>query len=203
MAGFGSEFRETSVASADEKAAVFAILALAFSGDPAARWTWPEPSAYLAAFPHFAEAFGGAAFGKGSALRVGSAGAALWLPPGIGSDDAAMNDLMMRTADAATAIDGPQLMQQMANFHPREPHWYLPLIGVDPAHQNRGVGGALLRPVTDQCDRDGVLAYLESSNPRNIPFYQRHGFEIVGRAQSGRSPVITPMLRKPKRDTRR
>jgi ribosomal protein S18 acetylase RimI-like enzyme len=190
---------DVKVAAADEKAAVFAILALAFSGDPASRWTWPEAKAYLEAFPHFATAFGGAAFEKGSALRVGSAGAALWLPPGTGPDEEALNGLMMRTADAATAVDGPQLMQQMASYHPKEPHWYLPLLGVDPAHQNKGVGGALLRHVTDRCDRDGVLAYLESSNPRNIPLYERHGFEILGRAQSGRSPVITPMLRKPKR----
>ncbi|MBI2737580.1 MAG: GNAT family N-acetyltransferase [Rhodospirillales bacterium] len=190
---------DVKVAMADEKAAVFAILTLAFSTDPATRWTWPDPKAYLEAFPHFASAFGGAAFEKGSALRVGSAGAALWLPPGTGPDETALNDLMMRTADAATAIDGPQLMQQMAGHHPKEPHWYLPLLGVDPAHQNSGVGSALLRYVTDRCDREGVLAYLESSNPRNIPLYERHGFEIVGRAQSGSSPVITPMLRRPQR----
>ena len=191
--------RDVQVATVAERDAVNAILTLAFSSDPASRWTWPDPKVYLEAFPHFAIAFGGAAFEKGSALRVGSAGAALWLPPGTDSDEAAMNDLMMRTADAATAIDGPQLMQQMANYHPREPHWYLPLLGVDPAHQNKGVGGALLRHVTDRCDRDGALAYLESSNPRNIPLYERHGFEVVGRAQSGQSPVITPMLRKPQR----
>ena len=191
--------RDVQVATVAERDAVNAILTLAFSSDPASRWTWPDPKVYLEAFPHFAIAFGGAAFEKGSALRVGSAGAALWLPPGTDSDEAAMNDLMMRTADAATAIDGPQLMQQMANYHPKEPHWYLPLLGVDPAHQNKGVGGALLRHVTDRCDRDGALAYLESSNPRNIPLYERHGFEIVGRAQSGQSPVITPMLRKPQR----
>lgn len=191
--------RDVEVATVAERDAVNAILTLAFGSDPASRWTWPDPKTYLEAFPHFAIAFGGAAFAKGSALRVGSAGAALWLPPGTDSDEAAMNDLMMRTADAATAIDGPRLMQQMANYHPREPRWYLPLLGVDPAHQNKGVGGALLRHVTDRCDRDGVLAYLESSNPRNIPLYERHGFEILGRAQSGGSPVITPMLRKPQR----
>jgi GNAT superfamily N-acetyltransferase len=186
-------------ATVAERDAVNAILTLAFSGDPASRWTWPDPKVYLDAFPHFATAFGGAAFEKGSALRIGSAGAALWLPPGTGPDEAALNDLMMRTADAATAVDGPQLMQQMASHHPKEPHWYLPLLGVDPAHQNQGVGSALLRHVTDRCDRDGVLAYLESSNPRNIPLYERHGFVILGRAQFGSSPVITPMLRKPQR----
>lgn len=186
-------------ATANEKSAVLAILTLAFSTDPATRWTWRDPKTYLEAFPQFAVAFGGAAFEKGGAHHVGSAGAALWLPPGAGPDEAALMDLMQRTADAATAGDGPKLMQQMASFHPHEPHWYLPLIGTDPAHQGKGVGSMLLRHVTDICDRDGVLAYLESSNPRNIPLYQRHGFEIVGRAQSGSSPVITPMLRKPKR----
>jgi ribosomal protein S18 acetylase RimI-like enzyme len=186
-------------ATMDDKAAVLAILTLAFSSDPATRWTWPDPKAYLEAFPHFAIAFGGAAFARGSAHRVGAAAAALWLPPGSEPDDAALMDLFQRTADAATAEDGPRIMQQMAGYHPQEPHWYLPLIGTDPAHQGSGVGGALLRHAAGLCDRDGVPAYLESSNPRNIPFYQRHGFEVLGRIQSGRSPVITPMLRRPGR----
>ena len=73
-------------ATAAEEAAVFAVLTLAFSNDPATRWTWPDPKAYLDAFPQFAKAFGGAAFGRRSAHRIGSAGAALWLPPGVGSD---------------------------------------------------------------------------------------------------------------------
>lgn len=186
-------------ATADDEAAVFAILTLAFSGDPAARWTWPQPKTFISAFPRFAKAFGGAAFGKGTALRVGSAGAALWLPPGVGPDDAAIDALMQGTADAQTAVDGPKIGQQMASYHPRQPHWYLPLLGVDPRHQGKGMGGALLRHVTDICDRDGALAYLESSNPGNVPLYERHGFEVIGRIQSGGSPVITPMLRKPRR----
>lgn len=186
-------------AAATEEAAVIAALTLAFSTDPAARWTWPDPKAYLEAFPRFAKAFGGAAFGHGSAHRIGSAGAALWLPPGVGPDEAALGALMMSTADPASAADGEQVMQQMASHHPHEPHWYLPLIGIDPAHQGKGLGGDLMRHATDICDRDGVPAYLESSNPRNIPLYQRHGFEIIGTIQAGRSPVITPMLRKPGR----
>lgn len=49
---------------------------------------------------------------------------------------------------------------------------------------------ALLR-----CDEEGLPAYLESSNPRNIRLYQRHGFEVMGEIQSGNSPVVTPMFR--------
>lgn len=48
------------------------------------------------------------------------------------------------------------------------------------------------------CDRDGTLAYLESSNPKNIPLYERHGFELLGTIQAGNSPPIFPMLRKPR-----
>jgi ribosomal protein S18 acetylase RimI-like enzyme len=189
---------KVETATAADEAAVFAVLTLAFGNDPATRWTWPDPKTYLEAFPHFAKAFGGAAFGAGSARRIGSAGAALWLPPGVGSDDAAIGALMQCTADVKTAVDGPQIMQQMARYHPKEPHWYLPLIGIDPAQQGRGLGGALMRHATEICDRERVPAYLESSNPRNVPLYQRHGFEVMGTIQAGQSPTITPMLRKPR-----
>ncbi len=185
-------------ATAAEEAAVIAILTLAFDNDPATRWTWPEPKAFLEAFPRFAKALGGAAFGSGTAHRIGFAAAALWLPPGTEPDDAAIAALMQATADAQTAVDGPAIMRQMTGYRPREPNWYLPLIGVDPAHQGKGLGGALLKHATDICDRDGVPAYLESSNPRNVPLYERHGFEVLGKIQAGGSPTVVPMLRKPR-----
>jgi ribosomal protein S18 acetylase RimI-like enzyme len=67
----------------------------------------------------------------------------------------------------------------------------------DPGH-GQGCGSALLRHALTRCDRDGVPAYLESSNPRNVPLYQRHGFEIIGSIQAGRSPTLVPMLRRPR-----
>ncbi|HYX02137.1 MAG TPA: GNAT family N-acetyltransferase, partial [Reyranella sp.] len=85
------------------------------------------------------------------------------------------------------------------SYHPREPHWYLPLLGVDPARQGQGLGARLLDYANDMFDHDGVVAYLESSNPRNIGLYQRHGFEVLGTVQVGGSPVITPMRRNPRR----
>jgi ribosomal protein S18 acetylase RimI-like enzyme len=190
---------KVQTATAGDEAAVIAILTLAFSNDPAARWTWPDPKVFIEAFPRFAKAFGGAAFAKGTAHRIGWIGAALWLPPGVEPDEAAMGALMEQTADASTAIDGPKVMQQMASYHPQEPHWYLPMIGVDPAWQGKGFGSTLLKHATDICDRDGVPAYLESSNLANVPLYERHGFEVIGRIQAGGSPVITPMLRKSRR----
>lgn len=187
-------------ATQEDEAAAIATLTLAFSTDPATRWTWPGPQAYLDAFPRFAKAFGGAGFAKGGAHIVGDhAGTALWLPPGVEPDGAALGELMRTTASPQSMSDGMQVMRQMESHHPREPHWYLPLIGIDPKHQGKGLGGALLTHTTEICDRDGVLAYLESSNPVNIPLYQRHGFEITGRIQYGSSPTIVPMLRRPRR----
>jgi ribosomal protein S18 acetylase RimI-like enzyme len=186
------------VAAADQAAVIDALM-LSFAGDPMARWSWADPRVYLEAFPRFARAFGGRAFEQGTAHRIGHAGAALWLAPGVEPDEQEMAGLMVETISPAMAGDLRPLMEQMGAFHPKEPHWYLPILGIDPAHQGKGLGGRLLAHQLAICDRDGALAYLESSNPRNIALYERHGFEVQGRIQSGSSPTMVPMLRKPRR----
>jgi ribosomal protein S18 acetylase RimI-like enzyme len=185
--------------TAADQAAVIDALMLSFAGDPMARWSWADPKVYLEAFPRFARAFGGKAFEQGTAHRIGHAGAALWLAPGVAPDEQEMAALMVETISPAMAGDLGPLMEQMGAFHPTEPHWYLPILGIDPAHQGKGLGGRLLAHQLAICDRDGALAYLESSNPRNIGLYERHGFEVQGRIQSGSSPTMVPMLRKPRR----
>ena len=185
--------------SCDEDAAI-AVIVLAFDADPAARWTWPDPHIFLKYFPRFVSKFGGAAFTHGAAYRIAgtNAGTALWLPPGIQPDEDALGAIIEESTSEHLRGDVAALLEQMAGYHPSEPHWYLPLIGVDPARQGHGYGSALLRPVLAICDRDDSLAYLESSNPRNVPLYERHGFEVMGSIQSGSSPTIVPMLRKPR-----
>jgi ribosomal protein S18 acetylase RimI-like enzyme len=109
---------------------------------------------------------------------------------------------MVALAESATAEGDREailgMFEQMAKFHPEEPHWYLPLIGTDPARQGSGYGSALLRHALASCDRDRMPAYLEATSARNLPLYQRHGFEALGTIQAGDSPVITPMLRRPR-----
>ena len=61
-----------------------------------------------------------------------------------------------------------------------------------------GIGSALIAPVLEQCDRQGVLVYLESSKEVNIGFYQRHGFEVVREVQVPGGPLLWPMLRTPR-----
>lgn len=176
-----------------------AVVALAFGSDPAARWTWPDPDQYLLHFPAFIKALGGSAFAHASAYCVdGHAGAALWLPPGVSPDEDALLALLQRTAPQAVQRDLIAVFEQMGRYHPREPHWFLPFIGIDPSRQGKGYGAALMKHALVACDRDHALAYLESSNPKNIPLYERHGFERLGTIQVGASPPIFPMLRKPR-----
>lgn len=179
--------------------AALSVLVLAFATDPAARWSWPRPGDYLRNLPLLARAFGGKSFALGTADAIdGLAGVALWLPPGVTSDEEALGALIERTAPASVQQDAAAMGEQMASHHPKEPHWYLPLIGVDPARQGRQLGNKLLAHALARCDADHLPAYLESSNPRNLGFYQRHGFEPLGRIQAGSSPTLVPMLRKPR-----
>jgi ribosomal protein S18 acetylase RimI-like enzyme len=179
--------------------AAFSVLVLAFAADPAARWSWPRPEDYLQNLPRLARAFGGESFALGTADAIdGLAGVALWLPPGIKSDEDALSTLFKSTVPASIQADADGVFEQMASFHPREPHWYLPLIGVDPARQGQQLGDKLMAHALVRCDADRLPAYLESSNPRNLGFYRRHGFESLGKIQVGSSPTIVPMLRTPR-----
>ena len=182
----------------EDESAAMATIVLAFAADPMTRWTWPNPDQYLAAMPRMARAFGGRAFALGSAFATGGfTGVALWLPPGTGPDEDGLMAVMRSTVEPARLEQGSGIFEQMAAFHPHEPHWYLPLIGVDPSHFGEGHGDALMSHALARCDRERVPAYLESSNPRNISFYRRHGFEPLGTIQVGSSPRLVPMLRKP------
>jgi ribosomal protein S18 acetylase RimI-like enzyme len=103
---------------------------------------------------------------------------------------------MQSTLTPSQLEDARALFPQMEHYHPHEPHWYLPLIGVDPVQQGNGLGDALMAHALARCDQDRVPAYLESSNPRNISLYRRHGFEPLGEIRAGSSPPLVPMLRR-------
>ena len=59
------------------------------------------------------------------------------------------------------------------------PHWYLRLLGVDPEHQGAGLGSVLLEHGLRRADATGHPCYLETFEERNVPFYLRHGFDLV------------------------
>ena len=109
-----------------------------------------------------------------------------------------MMSMIREHVPAERLDDMMRVFEQMDEYHPKAPCWYLPMIGVDPACQGRGYGSALLRFALERIDRDGAAAYLESSNPRNVPLDERHGVEVIGNIQAGTSPSIVPMLRSPR-----
>jgi ribosomal protein S18 acetylase RimI-like enzyme len=84
-------------------------------------------------------------------------------------------------------------------MHPEQPpHWYLAILGTDPSAQGRGLGSAMMAPILEDCDRDGIPIYLETSKERNIAFYARHGFRVTGERRLPRGPLVWPMWRDPR-----
>jgi GNAT superfamily N-acetyltransferase len=178
---------------------LLAVLALAFSADPIIRYWFPEPHVFLEYFPRFAVAYGGPAIEHGTAhVAEGFCGAALWLPPGVDPDEEAVGRVTEEAIEEAKLPELERFVEQMEGYRPDEPHWYLPLVGVDPAHQREGIGAALVEPALALCDSEKYPAYLEATSPLSIPLYERFGFERMGEIQAGKSPVLVPMLREPR-----
>lgn len=121
-------------------------------------------------------------------------GAAIWMPPGKWKTTTAD---IVRTLPATVRMLGRQLpfalrgLTFMESHHPKEPAFYLQVLGTEPEVQGKGIGSAMLQPVLARCDREGVGAYLESSKDRNVPFYSRHGFTVTDevRLPAGGPPV--------------
>jgi GNAT superfamily N-acetyltransferase len=190
--------RDVRTAAPSEIDQCVATIVLAFSGDPVARWAFADPHTYFETFPRFVRAFGGKAFEQGSAHLIVGCAAALWLPPGVAPEEETMAALI----ESALAESNREAMfgmfEQMAAFHPAEPHWYLPLIGTDPVRQGKGFGAVLLGHALSICDEQTMPAYLEATSARSARLYRRHGFEALGTIQAGNSPPLTPMLRRPR-----
>jgi GNAT superfamily N-acetyltransferase len=127
-------------------------------------------------------------------------GGAFWLPPGEWHLSLLKQLAMMPGLIARMGVrDMPRLLRTLSLIearHPREAHFYLPVIGVAPEWQGKGLGAGLLRVVLDRCDREGVPAYLEASSERNRAFYERNGFEVREELRvPGGGPPIWPMWR--------
>jgi ribosomal protein S18 acetylase RimI-like enzyme len=135
-------------------------------------------------------------------------GVVLWQPPGsaIGMPVSAWLSRLsalplifgytglIRALRVGMAVDG-------AHPDPRKrPHYYLGVIGVDPAFQGRSYASALVQPVLDRADSEGVGCYLENSNPRNTALYERWGFRGTGliRLHDPNAPPLLAMWREPR-----
>jgi GNAT superfamily N-acetyltransferase len=186
-------------ATSDEMSRTISVIVAAFLVDPPARFAWPSAHDYLQAMPLATREFAGSCFEHGTAyVSADFCGAALWLPPGVQPNGAAVERVFRDTAKREHLGDLLATFEKMDQSHPTEPHWYLPQIGVDPRAQGKGLGAALMRHALERCDQEQILAYLEASKPENIPFYAHFGFEVTGQIQVGAAPAVTPMVRRPR-----
>lgn len=128
--------------------------------------------------------------------------AALWAPPGQAI--MAPTTILRYLPDLVGALGRHTLralrtLNHIESHHPKEPHWYLGVLGTRTAAQGKGLGSAVLGPVLGRCDTEGIPAYLESSKFENIAFYRRHGFELTGEIPLPfAGPTVWSMWRDPR-----
>ena len=165
------------------------VLARAFHADPLQTYVFPDTDQRAALSPlHFEPLLKyGHLAGEVWTTEESVQGVAVWWPPEHKSID---QDLLEKAGfnglPAAIGADAFErfmaVLGYLEPFHLRDvprPHWYAMVIGVDPSRQGRGIGGSFLEPILARADAAGVDCYLETCQPRNVVFYQRHGFEIL------------------------
>jgi len=129
-------------------------------------------------------------------------GAAIWQP--VGKWKVPATELARALPAMVRAFRGrtPTMMGALTaieKVHPKEDHYYLEVLGTRKDRQSTGIGSAVINAVLERSDEEGIPAYLESSNPRNVPFYARHGFEVRDEISCGKgAPTVTAMWREPR-----
>jgi ribosomal protein S18 acetylase RimI-like enzyme len=127
---------------------------------------------------------------------IGGASNTIWFPPGVPalasrrseSDYATYGEI----ADDLRAGD-----QLIASLKPSEPHWYLDTIATDPDLFGHGLAGRLLAHDLEVRDAAGHWCALDTHTPRQVAFYERHGFEVTGRGRLGSELEVVMMIREP------
>lgn len=134
------------------------------------------------------------------------AAVAVWMPPDDTGDEAggSGDDPTTSSRPEHEALVGDRLPQAeeagafVEAHRPKTPHWYLASMGTLPDRQGQGLGSVVLAPVLERCDAEGVPAYTETSAPRNVGFYRRHGFEITSELDVPGGPHVWLMWREPR-----
>lgn len=175
------------------------ILVDGFFDNPVLAWVFPDEStraeAIEAWYRFWLDYYGE----RGQLVVDGSGdGAALWAPPDVppldGEAGAGLFEVVRRYAGERAGV----VLGAFAELsYPSERHWYLNAIAARRGKRARGIGARLLEPHLARADAEGVRVYLESSNPRNLTFYHRYGFEAHGPRidLGGDGPPLQPMWR--------
>ena len=191
------------LAEPTEAGVVAEILARAFVRDPvlaAFIREGPDRTARLARYFELECMMGFAGYGE-VWLDDDGLGAAMWRGPG-GYPEPLLAQLRMLPRYLRLFprefMRASRAMNVAARVHPREPHWYLFAVGVVPEATGQGRGSAVLAPVLQRCDTDGVPAYLEASTLDNARLYERLGFEPRAEFELFPGLRVRPMWREPR-----
>jgi ribosomal protein S18 acetylase RimI-like enzyme len=190
----------------DDAAQLGEVLADAFTEDPVFAWLIPaqtrgRDNRLRTFFTSMSRAY--LRSGKPCYLADDASAAALWAEPGAWAMP--LSQMILEAAPNGLAF-GHRLLRalrtqlQIERLHAAHsrPHWYLGYLGTRHDRQGQGLGTQMLREVLVGRDTDGVPAYLESSNERNLPLYERNGFRVVGELRAlGHGPTIWRMWREP------
>ncbi|MER6302683.1 GNAT family N-acetyltransferase [Kitasatospora sp. NPDC001539] len=189
-------------ATEDDAGPMAGMLARAFEDDPMMRWLFPGGSTRPAALDRYFTILLTRQYLPYGVCERTEHAAALWVPPE--AQDKAVPDA--ETIRELTELLGDRAepfrcsVEAAAANAPQEPHWYLAVLGADPAVQGRGQGSALLRSGLAEADEAGLPAYLECSKEANLPFYGHHGFEVLEEVRlPANGPALWVMRRAPRR----
>ena len=192
-------------AGPEDRELVARIAAEGFFDDPVLGWVFRDPVRRL---DNLVELFGGLfddmVPDRGTVHVLDAACTSLWRRPDFEEVRPASERLEDAPAPAPTAFTDEEIERLiilggvMSEGHPHERHWYLNVVSTLPSQQGRGLGSAVLAPVLDDADDNGWPCYLESSNPRNISLYLRHGFVETGQLHLPDGPYLTQMWREPR-----
>ena len=180
----------------EQQSEAIATIVSAFADNPVERWLYPDLQQYMTGFADFVAAFGTGAFDEHTAWGLDSfAAVALWYPPGAEPDGDTIAATLTRTVAPEKHDDTFSVLEQMNAAHPACDHWYLAWLAVRADRQGAGLGSRLLAPCLEIVDAGHLPTYLETPNPRSVPLYERHGFEVTGRGEAGTCPPIVFMER--------
>jgi GNAT superfamily N-acetyltransferase len=188
-------------ATSEDVPAVTSCLASAFFDDPVwGQWTFPDHTTRLEGVYELMHFWTAAAARYPWVRMTDSAeAAAVWIPPGkpeMTKEEEARFASRMGELLGERAGELNDLFARFDEHHPDEPpHYYLSLWGTHRDHCGRGIGTALIRDNLARIDAEGMPAFLESTNPANLPRYEAFGFARTGEFGLAGGPVITTMWR--------
>jgi GNAT superfamily N-acetyltransferase len=179
------------------------VLRRGFQNEPVQEWLFPNRYCRALASELWFRGLIKSALQRSTVWRLeDNSSAAVWFQPGvygkgIGLADTALSALIAfnrRTKWRKTRLD-----HEIEVRRPREPHWYLAAVATEAVHRSQGRGRVVLSPALEACDRERILAYLETATPQSVKFYESLGFEVSSSFSLPDGPQVWCMGRSPRR----